>query len=445
MMNSEIKIAATGDSILTRPISIYKEEEYLSILKVIRDADVGFTNFEVVTVDYREGYPGAEYGGSYLVVEPSIAKEFKWAGFNMVSRANNHSVDWGDEGLFASSRALDDIGIVHAGVGRDLGEARSPAYLDTEKGRVALISSNSSVFKSSVAGEARFDVQGRPGVNPQRCRTEIRVTKDSLQKIKSIFEDIGANMAIGPISENEAVIGVEVYRGSVDGVRFVGSEKPEYYTEPYEPDLKGNIRSIKDAKRQADIVLVSHHGHQDDGSDRHKPAKFIETYARECIGAGADAFLSHGAHVLRGVEIHKGKPIIYSMGNFIFQIGAVKKLGQDVYNRFGLDTQATPADLFDAQNMNGGTNWKGWKRHDFEPAEWDTFVADMSFDDGELVDLRLHPSTNGYDLPRYSHKRGRPIRPPKKEADRIIDFVAKYSTTYGAKIKNEKGIGVVAL
>jgi len=265
----------------------------------------------VLTADYREGYPGAEYGGSYFITDPSMAKEFKWAGFNMVARANNHSVDWGYEGMFGSSRALDEVGIVHAGVGRDLGEARSPAYLDTENGRVALISSNSSVFKSSVAGQARYDVQGRPGVNPLRCRTEIRVTRDSLEKIKSIFEGVGASMAIGPISENEAVIGVEVYRGSVDGVRFVGSDKPEYHTEPYEPDLKGNVRSIKEAMRQADVVLVSHHGHQDDGSDRHKPAKFIETYARACIDAGADAFLSHGAHVLRGIEIYKGKPILY--------------------------------------------------------------------------------------------------------------------------------------
>jgi poly-gamma-glutamate synthesis protein (capsule biosynthesis protein) len=444
-MNSKITIAATGDSIITRPISIYKEKEFLSILKVIRDADVGFTNFEVVAVDYREGYPGSEYGGSYLVVEPSIVKEFKWAGFNMVARANNHSVDWGYEGLFASSRALDDIGIVHAGVGRDLGEARSPAYLETEKGRVALISSNSSVFKSSVAGEARFDVQGRPGVNPLRCKTEIRVTKDSLQKIKSIVESVGAKMAIGPITENEVAVGVQVYRGSVDPVRFVGSDKPEYYTEPYEPDLKGNIRSIKDAKRQAKIVLVSHHGHQDDGSDRHKPARFIETYARACIDAGADAFLSHGAHVLRGIEIYKGKPIIYSMGNFIFQLGAVKKLGQDVYDKYNLDTQATPADLFDADAGKGEKNWKGWKRHDFEKAEWDTFIAEISFNDGELADLKFHPSTNGYGLPRFSHKRGRPIRTSKKDTDRIIDFVAKYSKPYRTMITNENGLGVVEL
>jgi len=444
-VNYRIKIAATGDSILTRPISLFKEEEFLSILKVIRDADVGFTNFEVLTADYRDGYPGAEYGGSYLITDPSMAKEFKWAGFNMVARANNHSVDWGYEGMFGSSRALDEAGIVHAGVGRDLGEARSPAYLDTENGRVALISSNSSVFKSSVAGQARYDVQGRPGVNPLRCRTEIRMTRDSLKTIKSIFEDIGASMAIGPISENEAVIGVEVYRGSVDGVRFVGSDKQEYYTEPYEPDLKGNVRSIKEAGRQADVVLVSHHGHQDDGSDRHKPAKFIETYARACIDAGADAFLSHGAHVLRGIEIYKGKPIIYSMGNFIFQIGSVKTLGQDVYDRYGLDTQATPADLFDAQATRSSLSWKGWKTHDNEPAEWDTFVAEMSYEDGALTDLVLHPSTNGYGHPRSSHRRGRPVRASPEDADRIIDFVAEYSAVYGTKIRNENGLGVVEL
>ncbi len=444
-MNSKLRIAATGDAIFTRPISLYHEEEFLALFGVIQDADVGFTNFEILTADYREGYPGSEYGGSYLITEPSIVDEFKWAGFNLVARANNHSVDWGYAGLFGSSRVLDEKGIVHAGVGRDLGEARSPAYIDTEKGRVALISCNSSVFKSSVAGEARHDVQGRPGVNPLRFKTEVRVTKESLQKIKAIFESVGAKMAIGPISENEAVIGLQVYRGSVDGVRFVENETPGWFTEPYEPDLEGNIRSIKDAKRQANIVLMSHHGHQDDGSDRYKPAKFIETYARKCIDAGADAFLGHGAHVLRGIEMYKNKPIIYSMGNFIFQLGVVKKLGQDVYDRFDLGTDATPADLFDADSVEENVSWKGWKRHDYEPSEWDTFIADMTFEDGELIDFKLHPATNGCGTPRYSHLHGRPMKANLKESERIIDFVAKYSSPYGTEIKLENGIGIVQL
>jgi len=60
----------------------------------------------------------------------------------------------------------------------------------------------------------------------------------------------------------------------------------------------------------ADLVLVTHNGHESDGSDRYKPAKFIETYARACIDAGADAFLGHGPHLLRGIEIYKGKPIL---------------------------------------------------------------------------------------------------------------------------------------
>ena len=49
------------------------------------------------------------------------------------------------------------------------------------------------------------------------------------------------------------------------------------------------------------------------------PADFIPIFARAVIDAGADVFVGHGPHVLRGIEIYKGKPIFYSLSNFIFQ------------------------------------------------------------------------------------------------------------------------------
>ena len=60
-------------------------------------------------------------------------------GFTLVSRANNHVLDWGVEGMRETTRHLDDAGIVHAGIGEDRGLAAAPSYLETPKGRIALI------------------------------------------------------------------------------------------------------------------------------------------------------------------------------------------------------------------------------------------------------------------------------------------------------------------
>ena len=228
-------------------------------------------------------------------------------------------------------------------------------------------------------------------------------------------------------------------------MKIVESETKELHTEPYEPDLQGIIQSIKDAERQADIVLCTHHGHQDDGCDRHIPAKFIETFARACIDAGAHAFLGHGPHVLRGIEIYKSKPILYSLGNFIFQSEAIKRLGQDYYNRYNLGIDATPADAYDVAEDRGKINWKGWAGHALEAPEWDSLAAEITFNGRKLVDLRLHPATLGFGLPRYAPERGRPMRATLEDSERIIDLITRYSKPCNTKIELDKGVGIVSL
>jgi len=332
----------------------------------------------------------------------------------------------------------------------NLGEARNPSYLETDKGCVALISSASTFSNFGRAGESRRDIQGRPGLNPLRYHTEIRITNEALQKIKSISESVNAKIAIGPITNKSVVFGKRVggrfdyvSDRSLDGVRFVESEKPGLFTKPYEPDLQDIIRSIKDARRQADLVILSHHGHEEDGSDRYMPAKFIETYARACIDAGADLFLGHGPHVLRGIEIYKDKPIIYSLGNFLFQIGIMNIQGQDYYDRFHLGNEATYADAYDASNREGKKDWRGWHAFAYEKTNWDSIVAIITFDGRKLENLKLHPATLGFELQRS--QRGRPIRASPEDSIRIIDFISKYSSSYGTQIEIENGIGDVVL
>jgi len=89
-------------------------------------------------------------------------------GFNLFNRANNHTTDYGVEGLRLTNRLLDELGLVHAGTGNNLGWASRPGYLETPKGRVALIGMASTHTPMSRAGAVGPTVQVQPGLNALR-------------------------------------------------------------------------------------------------------------------------------------------------------------------------------------------------------------------------------------------------------------------------------------
>nr|WP_318528309.1 CapA family protein [Mesorhizobium sp. ZC-5] len=49
-----------------------------------------------------------------------------------------------------------------------------------------------------------------------------------------------------------------------------------------------------------------------------EPPDYQQSFARKMIDAGADAYVGHGPHLPRGIEIYKGRPIFYSLGNFFY-------------------------------------------------------------------------------------------------------------------------------
>ena len=118
-------LAATGDSIITRRIAVFDDRDFMDMIEVIREADVAFTNLECQLLrlwDF-EGYPQAQHGGGYEPGPPEAAADLQWAGFDLLNRANNHTMNYGVEGMVETSRLLDALGLVHAGTGMSLGEA----------------------------------------------------------------------------------------------------------------------------------------------------------------------------------------------------------------------------------------------------------------------------------------------------------------------------------
>ena len=123
---------------------MFKEPEFTRLFDIIRGADAAFTNLETLFHDY-EMPPAHESGGTWMRTDPPILKELVWAGFDLVSRANNHAGDFGPLGRQITSNYVRDAGLVEAGVGNSLAEAREAKFLETPKARVALISAASTL------------------------------------------------------------------------------------------------------------------------------------------------------------------------------------------------------------------------------------------------------------------------------------------------------------
>src|SRR5262245_42002046 len=94
-----ITVAATGDCVLTRRVSRITDPGFLDLVKLVRNADCAYGNCELVMTDPEPGFPTATGVMLSAIVAPHIADEFAWLGFDLLGCANNHSTDYGIEGI----------------------------------------------------------------------------------------------------------------------------------------------------------------------------------------------------------------------------------------------------------------------------------------------------------------------------------------------------------
>lgn len=432
-----MRFSATGDALMTRRLARWGGTAYERLLQTIGDADVRFTNLET-SFTSGKGYPAAGWGGTYLTSPAGCLTDLVEMGFNLFSRANNHAGDWGAEGVLETTRVCEAAGICHAGAGADLAEARSPAYLDLPAGKVALLAvATAEQGAGYAAGRRRADCPGRPGVSCLRF-AEFAILPPA------VFEHLRALIAqtrYGRQWQYEIDLG---FRGAdPEGVLTVGGVKfrrGEAFGEAWEAntaDVAEILRHVGEARRQADVVLLSFHAHEMSGGDPDAVPALHREFCRACIEAGCDAVIGHGPHRLRGVEIHRGKPIFYSLGNFIFQNEEATSLPADFYERMGLDPIAsTPADGFDHRNRRGKGGFAG------DPAFWETVVAQWEMHDGALQEIRLHPVELGYGRPRP--QRGRPVMAREPLAREILCRMNGLCRPLGTDVVwDPRGYGVV--
>jgi len=164
--------------------------------------------------------------------------------------------------------------------------------------------------------------------------------------------------------------------------------------------------------------------------------EYVRSFARDCIDAGADLFVGTGPHVLRGMEMYRGRPMLYSLGNFAYQTETIERLPAESYDYYGVDDATDPAALFRSRYRDANGNPKGSLARD---GYWETIVPVCEFEDGELASLRLYPCSLGQD--RALPRRGTPALASGDRAEEILARFAALSKPFGTELSIEDGSG----
>ena len=430
----KISMTAVGDMLVQRRIP-HDSDGFAQVREQICRGDARFVNLET-TLHHGEFWGNQFCGGSYLRADPSVLKDVSAYGFNLVSFANNHSMDFDRDGLMATKQAVDAAGFVNTGCGANLDEAAAPAYLETAAGRIALISAVSTINDdAAMAGKQSRRIKGRPGVNGLRFQEHLQVTKEQLDVIRAISAQSRINAqkdierAEGyhpPLPEGVAVL---------KNLNFKLGEETRYVTHPHDEDMGRIERAIYEAQAQADVILVSIHSHEISGDKKENPAEFLQEFAHRCIDAGAHAVIGHGPHLLRPIEMYKNRPIFYSLGDFVIHNECIPFAPEDMHAMQGMTSDGTMRDFF-CKRSAGYTRGLMRDRRMLE-----SVIPYFEFEDGELTYLELMPIELHFGdkvwqsgNPRFSKEHG------------IIERLAEMSKAYGCEIQlDARGFGVVKL
>jgi poly-gamma-glutamate capsule biosynthesis protein CapA/YwtB (metallophosphatase superfamily) len=269
MKKETITFLGTGDILIDRekPDTIFQH-----VADVLRSADIAFANSEQT---YAEG--GYLIRGHGTNSESRNLPAVVAAGFDIISLANNHTLDWGVDTLLETMKKLKSAGLAYVGAGKNIEEARQPVILERKGNRVGFLA-YSSVHPKGYEAE-----KDKPGLNPVRVWT--------------IYEQID----------------------------YQPGTPPRIVTLPYKEDMAVMIESIRRLKTQADVVIVSMHWGQ------HIIPRVIPEYCVDvghaAVDAGADLILGTHTHIGKGIEMYKGKAIFYSTGNFAAEIGPSQTKG----------------------------------------------------------------------------------------------------------------------
>ncbi len=302
---SELTLILGGDTGVTKRFSeeIKAEPKYASFLNVLEEGDIVFANLECALTNYE--YPETPDFSTANKCDPIVAKDLASIGIDIFSLAHR-VLDFGNRGLFDSIDALDKENIKHVGGGRTPEEATKEEIIEVRDQRVGFLSFDAAYSKKTeakaVPSADRKTYLNKPGLAPIHVKTVYEIEPSTL-----------------------ALVGL---------IRAIIERS---YVE--EKSLGNVVEKIKNVKKNVNLLVVAVHW----GTLADELLEYQRPLGHALIDAGADVIAGSHPHRTHGVEIYKGKPIFYSLGNFIYHrtglhpnlgseqtIGRVKIVGENI-------------------------------------------------------------------------------------------------------------------
>jgi poly-gamma-glutamate capsule biosynthesis protein CapA/YwtB (metallophosphatase superfamily) len=264
--------------VLTGDVNLMKETNprgpFAQVQSALRGADVVFGNLECCLYAPAGERSVSDEG---FLAAPAMGEALKVAGYHALGTANN--VNYGPDAIASSLKELDRLGIAHTGSGANAEAAHAPAIVERKGVRYGFLQRTSVYWPTNhEAGEHSA------GVAVIRGNTAYQVPAHKTRP------------EIPPMNR--------------PGL-------PPIIRTRVEPQYLDRFREeLKALRPRAEVVVASHHWglHQE-------VLEYMTEIAHAAIDAGADIVIGHGPHYLLPVEVYKGKPIFYGMGNFSFHTG----------------------------------------------------------------------------------------------------------------------------
>ena len=437
-MSGNFAFASVGDLMIRRPASQLADPDVQEVFELIRSADLAMGNMEGELANLREFEgPLNNFVGTH-----EVAEDLKLMGFDMVNRAQNHLLDSEIAGMFSTNSLLDEAGLIHAGSGKNLHEAAAPAFYETPKGRVALIGTHAPIWPehNRLAATPQIgNLGGRPGLNMLNYSETILVSDEQFRALNGVMADFLEKSEnydnTTPYPEPSSNIGNK-FPSSCSGrnnpTYRVTKESEVPGTIVYQmdsDDLSRILSNIRNARKLGDFVIAAAHIHQSRSilETQHlstRPPEFYIDLAHQAIDAGADAFVGTGVQTLRGIEIYKGKPIFYGLGEFFREA------------QWELELMMGNADWSPDRRMQRFARNFGGNTQSLE-----SLVAISHYKDGLLTEVRLYPTELGSDGP--DSRLGIPRIAKPDDAQRILERVERLSDEWGTDIDIEGSVGII--
>lgn len=419
-LSGPITIAATGDALVARALE--DEDAFGPVRDIVAAATLATTNLDLVLLGPDEAREAAALPQPrWPFGSARDAETLREAGFDFVSLANNHAFDYDVIGLASTRRILTAGGLLHAGTGLDLTEARTPALVGPEGRRVAFLSVTTSFSPLTRATAAEPDLEGRPGVYALRYDADVTVDRATFETLRRSVEALGAGPSPG--GEELSLFGTRIRRGADVQVRFLVNDA----------DQAAILDDVAAARRDGNLVVLSIHSHEPSNLSE-EPAPLLRDFARAAIDRGASLVVGHGPHRLRGIEWHGDGVILYSLGNLIYQEAAVDFRAADMFD-VATDLHAVAIGALTAPAADPSVL--------DAPEWWESVVAVATAEEsGRIREVRLFPIDLGAD--RSAGERGEPSLAGPTRAAVVLARLVRLSAPYGTRIAVQDGVGLVS-